>query len=443
MSNGFIISALATNSGKTTLATAIIRSLENRGINTASFKLGPDYIDPMFHRFANNKPSYNIDFWAMGKQNCLAFMNQLHETHDLLVGEGVMGLFDGRYSTGSSTADVADATNFPIVLVINCAGQGETIAEIISGVLKNTKHRVVGIIMNKYSSNQHLEILQKSCQSLNIPIIGWVPKQDIVSLKSRHLGLIQPDHYDDFYQQLDLLTTFIEKHVDIELLLRLIRFQPNNTQEKLKYSKEQIIITKLPILGQRIAIARDKAFSFIYDSILLYWYKMGVEITFFSPLANESTPSNADAVYLPGGYPELYLPLLAHNQVFISSLKAFANFEKPIYGECGGYMVLGNAITDEQSQTWPMAGLLDVHTTMSNKKLTLGYRQVTSLYANFLGTCGTNFRGHEFHYAQPIVNTSSDTNLFDVKNSKGDELGKTGLQRKNVAGSFIHLISIV
>ena len=279
------------------------------------------------------------------------------------------------------------------------------------------------------NSERHRQLLTNALTNEGITIFGIVPHLKELELKSRHLGLIQAGEYNNIEEYIELAGDVMASCLDLDLIKKI------STSRQLK---KQEVPLRLKPLGQNIAIAKDNAFSFIYPHIINGWRKNGSEISYFSPLNDETPETNADAIYLPGGYPELYAEKIANNLTFLNSLREADRKNKVIFGECGGYMVLGNSLIDKAGGNHRMAGLLQLETTFKNKKLSLGYKKVTSLTATPFGPMGTNLRCHEFHYA--TVMTSRGSKLFHIKDPNHHDLGFQGLHNKSVFGSFMHLI---
>lgn len=436
---GFIVSALSSDSGKTLITAALINLLQKKGYKIGSFKVGPDYIDPMFHQKITQDICFNIDLWGMPQTRVHATVRYLLDHNDWVVGEGVMGLFDGSQSVGFCTADIATLMNLPIILIVNCHRLAETIFPIIQGMVNSQKQfKMAGIILNQVGSKRHAEILSKSLQKIEVPILGYLPRLNDLVLHHRHLGLHQPIDIHCFQEKFDLISNLVAQYLDVDRLINII--EKNSAVKNPSLLPLSFPKISLPVLGQRIAVAFDEAFSFVYPVLLESWRLAGAEIFLFSPLAHQQPPSHVDAVYLPGGYPELYLKEISQNRGFLNALKNLSEDSSTvIYGECGGFMVMGQNIEDESGNLWPMAGLFDLVTSMQHKKLVLGYRQVQTLQKTILGPAGSHYRGHEFHYAKS-TNTSSDQHLYKVLDNQAGQLGLAGLQRKKTMGSFIHLI---
>lgn len=420
MAEGFIIAAPSTGSGKTLVTLALLRALKRMGVSVASCKAGPDYIDPRFHEAASGAPCLNLDSWAMRPVLWKSLLARQAREAELVIIEGVMGLFDGSTGGQGSTAELARATNLPIVLVVDAARQGQSIAALIHGFKTfRPDVRVAGVILNRVASARHADLLTENLQGENL--IGWLPRMDELKLPERHLGLVQAS-------EIASLEAYLEKAADVVL-------------EHLDFSKLPGAATPrygtmpgLAPLGQTIAIARDEAFGFLYSHIAESWRQQGAQITFFSPLNNEAVPEAA-AVFLPGGYPELHAGKLATAATFRASLRKAAE-RALIYGECGGFMVLGRDLIDADGRHHAMAGLLPHTTSFAARKLALGYRMVS--HTSPLGW-PRHLRGHEFHYSTQTTPHEADP-LFRVKGIQGEDLGVAGLKRNRVMGSYIHII---
>lgn len=430
---GLIIAAPASGSGKTTVTLALLRALRRAGSAIGSFKVGPDYIDPMFHARASGRPCLNLDGWAMRIETLAGLTDALTKDAALVLGEGVMGLFDGAADGRGSTADLASLLDLPVVLVVDARGMAASAAALVEGF---TRHRddveVAGIIFNRVGSEGHEKLLRRACDDrFAQPVLGCLPEDPRLELPERHLGLVQADELPEFDDVLDRAAALVAARVDLKRLVRLARpfglglYGPP--------------ARPLRPLGQRTAVARDLAFAFAYPAVLDGWRIAGAEILPFSPLADEAPDARADAVFLPGGYPELHAPRLAGNQAFLRGLRAAAARGASVYGECGGFMVLGEALVDRQGERHAMAGLLPVATSFAEPRLHLGYRRIRLLAPSPLGQAGTTYRGHEFHYASLIAADGAPP-LFEISDARQQPLGQSGARIGAVCGSFLHLI---
>ena len=391
------------------------------------FKVGPDYIDPAFLAAASGAPALNLDPWAM-RPETLAGLVATAAGAELVLVEGVTGLFDGAADGSGSTADLAAMLGLPVLLVVDARGMGASVAALVDGF---RRHRadvdVAAVVLNRVGSARHERILRAALG--DIPVLGCLPREADLELPSRHLGLVQATEHPALETFLERAAALAESCLDLDLLARLARplaLRPGAAPDL------------LPPLGQRIAVARDEAFAFAYPALLASWRRAGAELLPFSPLADEAPDAAADAVYLPGGYPELHAARLAGNARFLAGLRAAAARGAAVYGECGGYMVLGERLTDREGRTWPMAGLLPVATSFAEPRLHLGYRDVALLGASPLGVAGARFRGHEFHYARETERRGPA--LLEARTADGERRGPQGCIAGRVAGSFVHLI---
>ncbi|WP_454745797.1 cobyrinate a,c-diamide synthase [Ciceribacter selenitireducens] len=429
--NGLLIAAPSSGSGKTTVTLGLLRALKKRGVAIAPGKAGPDYIDPAFHAAASGETCLNFDPWAM--RNDLLRTNAAGHAAQgrLLVVEAMMGLFDSAADGKGSAADLAALLGLPVVLVVDCAKASHSVAALVGGFAKfRTDTRVVGVILNRVGSDRHETTLRQALAGIAMPVLGVVRSDPNLHLPERHLGLVQAGEHGQLEAFIERAAVVIEQGCDLDPLLQVaeasLRAEPSSA------------VAPLPPLGQKIAVASDIAFAFSYAHILRGWQAAGAEIAFFSPLADEVPAPDADAVYLPGGYPELHAGTLAAAATFRTGMLEAHMRGATIFGECGGYMVLGDALIDAEGAVHPMLGLLPLVTSYATRKRHLGYRRITPVDASFFST---PMMAHEFHYAS-IVSEGAADRLFSAQDALGASLGDVGLRRGNVAGSFMHLIDI-
>jgi cobyrinic acid a,c-diamide synthase len=426
-----IVAAPASASGKTTFTLGLLRHMRNAGRRVGSFKVGPDYIDPAFHAAASGRACVNLDPWAMRTAMLDHLIARAARDSDLVIGEGVMGLFDGASDGSGSTADLAARFGIPVLLVIDVRGQGASAAALAHGFASfRDDVEIAGIVLNRVGSESHVQMITDACEAVDIPVVGAVPRDEALALPDRHLGLVQAGERADLEAFLDRAAAIVGAAIDEDTISTIARPFRTITGEP-----------AAPIMpfGQRLAVARDTAFAFAYPHLLEAWRANGAEILPFSPLANEAPDVGADAVFLPGGYPELHVERLAANTTFLTGLRDAAARGAVLYGECGGYMVLGESLTDARGAHHAMAGLLPVETSFAKRKLSLGYRSVRTARSGFLGPAGTAFRGHEFHYAT-VNREEAENRLFECADARGGAVGPSGHVRGSVAGSFVHLI---
>jgi cobyrinic acid a,c-diamide synthase len=423
---GLIVSAVRSGAGKTTVALGLMRALARRGLSVQPFKCGPDYIDPAFHAVAAGRPSFNLDSWAMPKP-LLADLVGRHAA-DISIVEGVMGLFDGAGGRGA-TSDVAAQLGWPVVLVLDVKGQIETAAAIAAGCANYRKNvTVAGVILNRVSSPRHLALIRPAFENAGIRLLGSIAGDARLSLPERHLGLVQATETDALTERMDSFADVLEAGIDIEALQRCAR------PAALSCGRSMGLLPP----GQRIALARDRAFSFMYPHLIEHWRQAGAEILPFSPLADEAPAPAADAVWLPGGYPELHAGTLAAAPRFQDGLRALADRSVPVHGECGGYMVLGRGMEDADGKRHAMAGLLQLETSFARRSLHLGYRRARLRADSVLGKSGDEIMGHEFHYAR-ILSVGDDP-LADCRDAAGAVVPEAGARRGSVSGTFFHAI---
>ncbi len=428
---GLIIAAPASGAGKTTVTLGLLRHLRRTGVAVAPFKAGPDYIDPAFHAAACGRASVNLDAWAMRPETFAALASAVASDAEIVVGEGVMGLFDGAADGTGSTADVSRLTGWPVILVVDASAQAASAAAVVHGFASfRDDVAVAAVVFNRVGGERHRRMIIDATEPLGIPVLGCIPRAPGLVLPERHLGLVQASEHDGLAALLDATADLIAEHLDIDRLRAIAR--PSTIAA---FGEPKAF----PPLGGRIALARDDAFRFAYPHVLESWRRAGAEIVPFSPLADEAPDRAADAVYLPGGYPELHAGRLAANAGFLDGLRAAAARGATIHGECGGYMVLGDGLVDAAGHRHAMAGLLPLVTSFAERRLHLGYRALRLLADGPLGPADTAFRGHEFHYAATLSEGAAEP-LFAARDARGADLGKVGLRSGRTAGSFVHLV---
>ena len=434
MPRALVISAPASGAGKTTLTLALARAFRDRGLIVQCFKSGPDYIDPAFHAAATGRTSVNVDSWAMPRDAIAALVARASSA-DLVLAEGSMGLFDGVATPGQSgtgaSADIAEMMGWPVLLVLDPSGQAQTAAAVAAG-LRDFRPglKVAGVVLNRVASPRHEDLVRRAMEGAGIRVLGVLPRHTPIALPERHLGLVQADELARLNELIGEAARLVAEHVDLDALLRLA--DCGWTTDGAKPA------ARASAPGQRIALARDAAFSFIYPHILEGWRAAGAEIMPFSPLSDEAPDERADVCWLPGGYPELHAERIAAASRFRRALTAFAE-TRPVHGECGGYMVLGAGLIDKEGTRHKMVGLLGLETSFARRKMHLGYRRA-ELKSPIPGhPAGSRLRGHEFHYATILA--QPDTPLAVVRDANGADVTETGSRRGQVTGTFFHLIA--
>ena len=435
---GLIIAAPHSGAGKTTVALALMAALRRRGLIVRAAKAGPDYIDPAFHTAVTGSPSVNLDSWAMSRGLLDALAAQAADGADIVVIEGVMGLFDGAATAAGqrgATADLAAHFGLPVLLVLDVARQAQSAAALVRGFAAHDPAvKVAGVILNRVGSERHRALVADAIAVLDVPVLGALPREAALALPERHLGLVQAREHSELAALIDRLAAAAERHLDLNAIVA--RAEPVMTAGAMA---RPIYVPALPPPGQRIALASDQAFSFVYPHLIGAWRRAGAEIFAFSPLADEPPPDSADSCWLPGGYPELHADALAAARRFSQGLRRFAE-TRPVHGECGGYMVLGESLEDAAGKRHAMTGLLGHATSFARRKLHLGYRTARLLADGVLGRSGTIVRGHEFHYAS-LTSTGRDEPFVELADSEGRGAVRAGGRRGRVTGAFFHAIA--
>ena len=418
---GFLIAAPKSNSGKTIVTLGILRALSLRGFRVQPFKVGPDYIDPQHHRAVAGHSSYNLDRWMASDAHVRHIFTVHAGRADVVVAEGVMGLFDGACKSEGSSADLAKLLNLPVVLVVDAAAMAYSAAPLLYG-FKNFDPalQLAGVIFNCVGSASHYSYLKEAARDVGVRSFGYIPKDERLHIHSRHLGLFLPEEMGEDHP-VNIVAAHIGQHVDLEELLEVcpldlpVLAAPPAEEERGKL---------------KIAFARDRAFNFSYQANLDALNQLG-EIRFFSPLEDRQLPE-ADLLWLPGGYPELYAGQLSANQSMKESIRRHAEAGKATIAECGGMMYLGKTITDKAGKAYAMVGIFDLQTTFENMKLHLGYRRV------FDREQKQEWRGHEFHYSGLLAAEKplDSVEVFSARNAKVD---MSVFRKKNTWGSYFHL----
>lgn len=429
--SGLLIAAPASGSGKTTVTLGLARALADAGVRLVSGKAGPDYIDPAFHAAASRKPCLNYDPWAMRPELIRANAAVQGGEGDFLLVEAMMGLFDGAADGTGAPADLAATLGLPVVLVVDCSRLSQSVAAMVKGYRDfRADIHVAGVILNKVGSTRHEAMLRSALEATGIAIFGVLERDSALALPERHLGLVQAGEHGTLESFIAHAAAVVTRCCDLD---RLVAVAATRLAQQAAPP-----VSRLAPLGQRIAIARDQAFAFTYEHLLMGWRAAGAGLSFFSPLADEAPAADADAVYLPGGYPELHAASLANAGRFRLGMQDAVRRDARIYGECGGYMALGEALIAADGSRHGMLGLLPLVTSFAERRRHLGYRRVTPL-------AGAGFAApmtaHEFHYST-VAHEGEADRLFAVVDAMGEDLGEVGLRRGAVSGSYMHLVDL-
>ena len=431
---GLIIGAPRSGSGKTSVTIGLMRALARRGYTVRGGKSGPDYIDPGFHHAATGQPGVNLDSWAMKPDLLDHLISEQAQASDFLVVESAMGLFDGiRSEPGRSgaAAELARRYGLPTLLVLDISGQSVTAAAVAHGFATfDPQVRIGGVVLNQVASARHEDQARAAIEARGIPVVGAVYRNPDMALPERHLGLVQASEHAALEAFIERLADTMEKSLDLDAVIQLAQAVEADTGT---------ITHALPPPGQRIALASDAAFTFVYPHVARLWREAGAEIVPFSPLADQTPAQDCDTCWLPGGYPELHAGRLAAAEKFKAGLLSFAE-TRPVHGECGGFMVLGQALEDADGVTHRMAGLLGHATSYAKRKINLGYRQAVLQADCPIGRVGQAVRGHEFHYSR-VIDPGNDAPLAQLADGIGNALGPSGARRGHVSGTYFHAIA--
>lgn len=424
MRSHLLIGAASSGSGKTTFTLGLLRALKNRSLRVRPFKCGPDYIDTRHHKMAAGRASVNLDSFMMSEGHIKDLYARYTSDTDVAVAEGVMGLFDGYDAMRGSSAEISALLRIPVVLVVNAKSTAYSVAPLLYGFRNFRKDlNVVGAVFNFVASENHYSFLRQACEDAGVEALGYLPKRADVEIPSRHLGLSLDGDFC-FEEFADRIACLVEEHVNIDRLLAI-------TASSVKSPDTQVreVAKAIPEIDLNIAIARDQAFNFSYEENIRFLSTLG-KITYFSPLKDDRLPET-DFVYLPGGYPELYLTELSANSRMRESIHAFVERGGKLLAECGGMMYLCKEIIGTDGNVYPMVGVLPRSATMENMRLRLGYR--TLYYKNDV------LRGHEFHYSRIVPGESPLPSVATAFSAKGAQVDTPLYRYKNVLAGYTHL----
>lgn len=434
-----IIAGTTSGVGKTTITLAVMHALKNKkGLIVQPFKIGPDFIDPSYHRIITGKESRTLDAWLMGEDGIVSTVQKAAENADMAVIEGVMGLFDGMSGKNdfASTAYVAKILHAPIILVVDAAKAARSIAAMISGYLNfDNNLKIIGIILNNVSGPKHARYLTEACKSaIKVPILGIVKRDSVLKMDERHLGLIPTDEFEfSKKNKIRKLANRVSEEVDYDKIISLLNLKKRNfvmSADRLESKAQKRV---------KIAIALDNSFNFYYNENLIVLKNLGAEICFFSPIVDNYLPDDISGLILGGGFPEVMADKLNSNQSMLKSIRKAAQNEMPIYGECGGLMYLTRSITGyKNSKKYiRMVGIIDAKTEMTGR-LTLNYTQA-DMVASACGKIG-NIKGHEFHYSKLVELPKDSQYAYNMKRGVGIDGGNhDGILIHNCMASYMHL----
>lgn len=393
----FLLAAPRSGSGKTTMTCALLMALKRRGCAPCAFKSGPDYIDPMFHRAVLGVESRNLDLFFSAPETVRTLYARGAAGHGAAVCEGAMGFYDGLggVSDRASAWHLADTLDLPVLLVVEPKGQSLTLAAELNG-LKNfrTPSHIAGILLNNCTARMHALLAPMLEKETGLPVLGFLPKLPEAVIGSRHLGLYTAAEVENLQQKLALLADAAEEHIDWPRLLALCEKEPPTLP----------VQPETPPARVRIAVAQDEAFCFTYAETLEAFRDAGAEVVFFSPLRDTALPENIGGLYLPGGYPELHARELSENTSLLREIKQKIEFGLPTAAECGGFLYLGQSLTDAEGQSWPMAGVLPGEAKDAGRLVRFGYAALSADSNSMLFRAGESFPIHEFHHWDSTAN---------------------------------------
>lgn len=429
MTNGFIIAGTNSGCGKTTVTIGLMRLLSRLGYRVAPYKTGPDYIDPAFHSIATGCDSHNLDSYLQEADTLKILFDKYAENKDIAIVEGVMGLYDGLGMEAlGSTAELARTLQLPVILVVNCKALYQSVAAIVSGFASLDKSvQIAGVILNHVYSKDQFEFLQHYVeQHCAIPCLGYLPPDKSISLESRHLGLIQAGEIDTLVAKTDRVADLLESHCDIDRLLAMTPY----TKKTDKTSSES---STKPLTGLILGVARDNAFSFYYKANLDKLVDDGAQLQYFSPMTDTQLPAQVNALYLGGGYPEVFANALSENRTLCESIRQAADEGMPMYAECGGLMYLTEGIVTVDGRFYPMCGVFHCRTEMTPNLQNFGYCVV-----NWGGTVS---KAHEFHHSRLLASEQpcNYRTEFHIEKPERPRQWEGGLRYKNVLAGYPHI----
>ena len=426
-----VIAGTNSGVGKTTIVAGLLAALTEQGKAVQAFKVGPDYIDPGFHKIASQRECYNLDTWLVPPHKLVPFFVGQAETADISIIEGVMGLYDGGREGVSSTAQVAKDLQAPVVLVIDCKAMGESAAAIAKGFRDyDPEVQFGGVILNRLGSDNHEHMIRSAMKKLGIPVLGAIRRDERMQSPERHLGLTPVTEIDPT-EAIATIRDAVKVMVNLDALVELGKSAVDLPAE---YMESVTAVEK----RARIGIAMDEAFSFYYPASLAALEGVGAELHYFSPLQDKALP-DVDGVFFGGGFPEMFLSQLSANTSMQDSIRQASEQGMPIYAECGGLMYMTEAVTDFEGHTYPMVGLVPATCEMQQTLQRVGYVSATMLEPNILGSVKDHLRGHEFHFSTMTPTQSPFPWAFELVGGRKPKAYQGGYAHKNILASYLHI----
>lgn len=424
----FLLAAPRSGSGKTTMTCALLMALKRRGCAPCAFKSGPDYIDPMFHRAVLGVESRSLDLFFSAPETVRTLYAKGAAGHGAAVCEGAMGFYDGLggVSDRASAWHLADTLDLPVLLVAEPKGQSLTLAAELNGLVNfRTPSHIAGILLNNCTARMHALLAPMLEEETGLPVLGFLPKLPEAVIGSRHLGLYTAAEVENLQQKLALLADAVEEHIDWPRLLALCEKEPPALP----------VQPEMPPARVRIAVAQDEAFCFTYAETLEAFRDAGAEVVFFSPLRDTALPENIGGLYLPGGYPELHARELSENTSLLREIKQKIKSGLPTAAECGGFLYLGQSLTDAEGQSWPMAGVLPGEAKDAGRLVRFGYAALSADSDSMLFRAGESFPIHEFHHWDSTANGTA----LAAKKPVGGAAWRCGFVNEHFYAGFPHL----
>lgn len=436
-----VIAGTGSGVGKTTISLGIMKALVNRGKSVQPFKVGPDYIDPSYHKYVTGRPSRNLDSYMLDEDQVKYVYSQASKSTDISIIEGVMGLYDGLGIdiNKHSTSQIAKTLKAPLILVLDAKAMGASAAAMVLGYKQLDKNvDIVGVIANNVRTKRHYEIVKASIEKYcSLEVLGYLPPDDEISLESRQLGLVPSQEMENLDKKIDRIGQLVEEYVDVDRIIELSESEAVTSSFELSMFVEDPDVLDLA-RDKRMAVAYDKAFNFYYPSNIELLKSIGVQLKFFSPLEDESVP-DADIIYIGGGFPEVFAGQLEANKSMRESLYRAYEANKPIYAECGGLMYLGEDLLDLEGNRFQMVGAIKGHSKMEKSLKRFGYCQATAKEDNLIAYKGQQICGHEFHHSSFHSDLDTAFDIEKIVNGQVIDRWEGGYFSKNTLASYLHI----
>lgn len=436
-----VIAGTNSGVGKTTISLGLMKALIKRGKKVQPFKVGPDYIDPTYHRYVTGDYSRNLDTHMLDEEQIKYVFTNASSDKDISIVEGVMGLYDGIGSDiqSGSTASLAKILKAPVILIINGKSIAASAAAMVLGYKKLDKDvDLVGVIVNNVKSEKHYNLIKNSIEKYcAVEVLGYIPPDDSIKFGSRHLGLLPTREEDDLDEKIEKIVAKLEEHVDIDRILELSESETITSTFEMDMFLDDPVVKSLA-RGKKVAVAYDEAFNFYYQDNLDLFKKLGAELIFFSPMYDECVP-DADLIYIGGGYPEMYARELEANHLMRASLKKAYEEGRAIFGECGGLMYLGNYHEDSDGNKFQMVGAIDGHSIMTNRLIHFGYCTATAKEDNLIAFKNEQICGHKFHYSDFISDLDKAFVIEKYSDGKLTDSWEGGFYQKNTLATYLHI----